>query len=363
MRRFGRLGLHEREQRRHQDDRDHEIHHDPDRRADAKRPHGDDAARRERQHPECRRRTRAKERRHQVRDRGLERMLRIHRWPPLLVPVLHDVHIVGNGQHDDERHEHAREHVVAVPHERVQAERPEERDEDGEHRQHRLAPGAEREVDRQNREEQDRRRELALVVERDAVVGLADLEAAVVVRAHARGQLRIDDVVDLLDDAGADLVDAVLVEAHDDRRRPAILRDEIAADEVVLERAAPDVGGIARGDVLEERTDLEPAFVWRLARDRVDDGGGGEAVDVLDGVDPFDVAGDRGDRLEGRAREQPIGRVGLERDDERAGAAELAPEPLVVAIDGIVLREPRRDVVVDLGDVGARRLDEGAERR
>ena len=63
--------------------------------------------------------------------------------------------------------------------------------------------------------EQDRRRELALVVERDAVVGLADLEAAVVVGADARRQLRIDDVVDLLDDAAADVVDAVLVEADD----------------------------------------------------------------------------------------------------------------------------------------------------
>ncbi len=69
--------------------------------------------------------------------------------------------------------------------------------------------------------------------------------------------------MDLLDDAGADLVDAVLVEAHDDRRRRPVLRDEIAADEVVLERAAPDVGRIARGDVLEERPDLEAALVWR----------------------------------------------------------------------------------------------------
>ena len=114
-----------------------------------------------------------------------------------------------------------------------------------------------------NREEQDRRRELALVVERDAVVGLADLEAAVVVGAHARRQLGIDDVVNLLDDAGADLVDAILVEADDDRRRRAILGDEVAADQVVLEGAAPDVSRIARGEVLEQRPDFEPAFVGR----------------------------------------------------------------------------------------------------
>ena len=76
-----------------------------------------------------------KQRRREVRDRGLERVLDVVHVadPALLVPVLHDVHVVGNRQHDDERHEHAREHVVAETHQRVQPERPEEADEDREH--------------------------------------------------------------------------------------------------------------------------------------------------------------------------------------------------------------------------------------
>ncbi len=180
---------------------------------------------------------------------------------PLLVPVLHDVHVVGDGEHDDERDEHAGENVVAEPHQRVQAERPQQADEDREHRQQGLAPRAERHVDGENSDEQDWRREPALIVERDAVVGLADLEAAVVVGAHAGRQLGIDDVVNLLDDAGADFVDAILVEADDDGRRRSILGHEIAADQVVGEGAAPDVSGIARGEVLEQRPDFQPAFV------------------------------------------------------------------------------------------------------
>ena len=167
--------------------------------------------------------------------------------------------------------------------------------------------------------------------------------------------------MDLLDDAGADLVDAILVEADDDRRRRTVLRDEVAANQIVLERAAPDVGGIARRQILEQGTDLEAAFVGVLALQRLDDGGRREAVDLLDGVDALDVAGDRRDRLEGRAGEQPIGRVGLEGDDERAGAAKLGPVTLVVLVDRVVLREPRGDVVVDLGDVRERRLDERAD--
>ena len=232
-----------------------------------------------------------------MRDRRLERLLDVP-VPPLLVPVLHDVHVVGNRQHDDERHEHAREDVEAETHQRVEAKRPEQADEHGEHRQQRLAPRPKGEVDRQNREEQDRRGELALVVERDAIVGLADLEAAVVVGADASGQPWIDDVVDLLDDAGADLVDAVLVEADDDRRRRAIFRDEVTADEVVLESAAPDVGRVAGGEAVEQWTDLETAILGIAALQRLDDRGGGQAVDSLNGVDALDVAGDRLDRLQ-----------------------------------------------------------------
>ena len=89
--------------------------------------HRDDVARRERQHAERRRRARAEQRRRQMRDRRLERVLDVA-VPPLLVPVLHDVHVVGDRQHDDERHEHAGEDVVAEPHQRIQPERPQHAD-------------------------------------------------------------------------------------------------------------------------------------------------------------------------------------------------------------------------------------------
>ncbi len=359
VRRLSRLGFHEREQRRHQDERDHEIDHDPDCRSHAERPHGHDVARREREHAERRRRARAKQWRRQVRDRRLERLFYTP-VPPLLVPVLHDVHVVGNRQHDDERHEHARQDVEAETHQRVEAKSPEQADEHGKHRQQRLAPRPKGEVDRQHREEQDRWGELALVVERDAIVGLADLEAAVVVGADPSGQPWIDDVVDLLDDAGADLVDAILVEADDDRRRRAIFRDEVTANEVVLESAAADVSRVAGGEAVEQWTDVETAILGIAALQRLDDRRRGQAVDSLNGVDALDVAGDRLDRLQRVAGKQSIGRIGLERDDQRARAAKLRPKALVVAIDRVVLREPRGNVVVDLRDVRARRQGERA---
>src|SRR5262245_60661527 len=74
----------------------------------------------------------------------------------------------------------------------------------------------------------------------------------------------------------------------------------------------------------------------------------------MDGFDALDVTRDLLNELQRFGREQPIGRVGLERDDEEARASELFTEPLVVAVDGILLREPRGDVVVDVGNVSAR---------
>ena len=180
-----RLRLHQAQHRRHEHERDHEVDHDPDRRPDAERPDRDDVARGERQHAERRRRAGAEQRRRQVRDRRLERCLR-RLVAALLVPVLHDVHVVGDREHDDQRDEHAGEHVVAVAEQRVEPERPQHADADRDDRQQHLAPRAERQVDGEQRDDEDRRRERALVVERDAVVGLADLEAAVVVRLHAR---------------------------------------------------------------------------------------------------------------------------------------------------------------------------------
>ena len=50
--------------------------------------------------------------------------------PPLLVPVLHDVHVVGNREDDDERHDHAGEDVVGEAEQRIEAERPEHADAD-----------------------------------------------------------------------------------------------------------------------------------------------------------------------------------------------------------------------------------------
>ena len=53
----------------------------------------------------------------------------VHVTQPLLfAPVLHDVHVVRDREHDDQRHEHAGEDVVAEAHQRVEPERPEHAD-------------------------------------------------------------------------------------------------------------------------------------------------------------------------------------------------------------------------------------------
>ena len=200
-----------------------------------------------------------------------------------------------------------------------------------------------------------------LIVERDPVVGFADFQAAVVVRAHAGRQLGIDDVVDALDDAGADGVDAVLVEADDERRDGAILGNEIAANEIVFEGAASDVSRVLAcqsSSSSSGRTSRPPSG------NGVDDRGGRQAVDPLHGFDALDVAGDVSAMNRSVSREnRRSADVGLERNDERPRSAELLAETLVVAIHGVVFREPGGDVVVDVGDVGARDEEDRAAMR
>ncbi len=176
--------------------------------------------------------------------------------------------------------------------------------------------------------------------------------------ADARWQLRIDDVVDLLDDAAADRVDPILVEANDDRRDGAAFRDEIAAQDVVVERAAADFVRRLRRRILDQRTDVEAAV---LARERFNDRRGREAVDSLHGVDAFDVAGNGLDELQCVAREEPLGCVGLQCHDQGARAGELLAEAFVVLEDRVLFREPRGDVVIDLHHVGAGRQHQRAE--
>ena len=93
-----------------------------------------------------------------------------------------------------ERHDHAAQHVVVEAEQVVEAERPDDADEHGAGREQRPPPRSEHRVDGDQRQRQDRRRELRLVGERDAVVGLADLEAAVeVARWKSCGSRGRDD--------------------------------------------------------------------------------------------------------------------------------------------------------------------------
>ena len=52
----------------------------------------------------------------------------------LVIEVLDDVHVVGDGEHDDQRRQHAGEDVELEAHGRVEAERPEHADADGDER-------------------------------------------------------------------------------------------------------------------------------------------------------------------------------------------------------------------------------------
>ncbi len=107
------------------------------------------------------------------------------------------------------------------------------------------------------------------------------------------------------------------------------------------------------------RTDDAAVVLGR--RQRLHDRRGGKAVDLLHRIDALDVAGDPGERAQRVAREQPVGRLRLQRDDEHARAGEFGAQPLVVLVDRVVPREPGGDVVVDDRDVGAGRQRQGAE--
>ena len=172
--------------------------------------------------------------------------------------------------------------------------------------------------------------------------------------------------MDLLDDAAAHVVDAVLVEADDDGGDGAVFRDEIAAKQVVLEGAAADIVRRLRWQVLEQRPDVEPALVASAAA--AFDGGSASTIVAVARLSTRWTVSTRSMspvtcsmNCERVAREQPVGGVGLQRDDQRARAAKLLAEALVVAVDRVVASRTRRDVVVDVRDVGARRKRERAE--
>ena len=71
--------------------------------------------------------------------------------------------------------------------------------------------------------------------------------------------------------------------------------------------------------------------------------------------------GNRVQRVEQVAAEQAFAGGRLQGDNQVAGAAELVAEPLVLAVYGMVQGEPGGQVVVDAGDIGARREQGGAE--
>ena len=300
VRSLARLGLHQAQEGWHHHQRDGEIHHDADGRPDPERPDGHHVAHSQRQHSQRRGRARAEQGRGKVRDGVLERMLRIQ-VTAFLVPVLHDVDVVRDGEHDDERDDHAGQHVVGEAEQRVQPQRPEHAHRDRDERQQRFPERAKRDVDRQYRQQDDRRGECPLIVEGDAVVGFADLQAAVVVGAHTLRQRRIHDVVDLLDDAGPNGVDPILVEADNQRRDPRIVGDEVAADQIVLDGTPPQRVRAAGAREIDQRPHLE------TVRNGVDDRRGGQAVHPLDRVHPLDVPGNLLDGAQRSAREQPLG--------------------------------------------------------
>src|SRR5688572_5553397 len=144
--------------------------------------------------------------------------------------------------------------------------------------------------------------------------------------------------MDPLDDAGADLVDPVLIEADDDRGRAAVPGDEVAAHQIVGQRELPYLRRIARVEILEQRPDVYAAVIGAVRarlpdRQRLDDRRRRQAVDLLHGVNALDVAGDLRDRAQRRPGKEEIGRIGLERDDEHARAGKLGPQTLVVLVD------------------------------
>ena len=150
-------------------------------------------------------------------------------------------------------------------------------------------------------EEHDRRRESPLVIERDTVVGLADLEAAVVVGGHAAWKLRVDDFVNLLDDAGTDAVDAALVEGHNQRRHRRIVGHQVAADEIVTECPLTNVSGARSLVVVEELPNVKTTVACRFDNRRR-----GQAGDAVHRVDALDISRHVLDEGERGWREQAI---------------------------------------------------------
>ncbi len=204
---------------------------------------------------------------------------------------------------------------------------------------------------------QNRRRELRLVVERDPVVGLADLEAAVEVGAEVRRQLRRDDR------AGC----AAMTAARTSSTRRSSKKTTIAATVPSSDTRSPrssssssarcaDVGRRPGLEILDRaggrrarrRRPATPAAGRR--RPSPSRGWLTRSTASTRSMSPLDAL----EELEALAAEQPVAARRLDRDDQRARAAELVAESLVLAVDRILAREPRGQVVVDVGDVGAR---------
>ena len=180
-------------------------------------------------------------------------------------------------------------------------------------------------------------------------------------RAEVLRQPGVDDRLDAGDRFGAHVVDAALVERDDNRGDRAVFGHEIAADQLVVERPLADLGRRSRLEILGQPANVEEVGVAASgARPGVDDRDGAEAVDALDGRHSLDVGRDLVEEIEALAAEQPIAAWRLDRDDQRAGAAEFVAKALVFLVDRIVAREPRGEIVVDVGDVGARREHGGA---
>jgi hypothetical protein len=166
--------------------------------------------------------------------------------------------------------------------------------------------------------------------------------------------------VDPIDHASPHRVNPVLVEADENAGHRPVFRDQVAAQEEVVQRALAHALGSPRfGKVLvEKRLDLDAAFVVGPLGQAADHVCRREALDPLDRVHPLDLLAHLTDELEALGREQPFR---PERDEERPLAAELLPETFVGLVDGIVFRDPHADVVVDLGEVEERREADEAD--
>ena len=291
-----------------------------------------------------------------------ERTLTATGGPQLVREMLHDVHIVRHRQHQDQRGQHARQHVVLEAHQRVEAHRPDRADQDREDHEHRQPPGTEHHIDAEDHQDQNRRREHRRVRQRDAIVGLADLEAAVVVRLHPAWEPGIDHLVNRVDHCTTVIVDPVLVERNHDRRHGAVLGQEITAKQVVVQDLASELCWDARlPRVPQEGAYFDAATVVRLARRRRHGShgvGSRQAVHPLHKRDALDILGNGTDELQRLWGEE---RLALKRDQEGATAAELVTEVFVLEVGRIRFRDPGTDVVVEGGDVDERRQPQRTE--